>query len=105
MRIATFNCNSVRSRLDTVLRWLADYAPDVLCLQETKVQDGEFPADAFRLPDVPGVAVVPRLAEGTKCARSWKISLHVGDDPKYPDVSPRDAQALRERDALYPPEE
>ena len=49
MRIATFNCNSVRSRLDTVLRWLADCTPDVLCLQETKVQDGEFPADAFRL--------------------------------------------------------
>ena len=47
MRIATFNCNSVRSRLDTVLRWLADYSPDVLCLQETKTQDPEFPADAF----------------------------------------------------------
>ena len=31
------------------------------------------PASAFRLPDVPGVAVVPNLAEGTKCARSWKI--------------------------------
>ncbi len=49
MRIATFNCNSVRSRLDVVLRWLADNAPDVLCLQETKVQNAEFPADAFRL--------------------------------------------------------
>lgn len=49
MRIATFNCNSVRSRLDIVLGWLADHAPDVLCLQETKVQDADFPADAFRL--------------------------------------------------------
>lgn len=49
MRIATFNCNSVRSRLDVVLGWLADHAPDVLCLQETKAQDPEFPADAFRL--------------------------------------------------------
>ena len=49
MRIATFNCNSVRSRLDAVLGWLADYAPDVLSLQETKAQDPEFPADAFRL--------------------------------------------------------
>jgi exodeoxyribonuclease III len=47
MRIATFNCNSVRSRLDTVLRWLADYSPDILCLQETKTQDHEFPAAAF----------------------------------------------------------
>jgi exodeoxyribonuclease III len=49
MRIATFNCNSVRSRLDIVLRWLADHAPDILCLQETKVQDAEFPVDAFRM--------------------------------------------------------
>lgn len=49
MRIATFNCNSVRSRLDIILRWLADNAPDILCLQETKVQDAEFPIDAFRL--------------------------------------------------------
>ncbi len=56
----------------------------------------EGPANAFRLPDVPGVAVVSNLAEGTKCARSWKILNTVGADPRYPDVSPRDAQALRE---------
>ena len=47
MRIATFNCNSVRTRLDTVLRWMRDHQADVLCLQETKVQDGEFPLEAF----------------------------------------------------------
>jgi isoleucyl-tRNA synthetase len=58
------------------------------------------PADAFRLPEVPGVAVVTRFAEGTKCARSWKISPAVGSDPQYPDVTPRDAQALREWDAM-----
>jgi isoleucyl-tRNA synthetase len=62
--------------------------------------EGEGPAEAFRLPDVAGVAVVPRLAEGTKCARSWKISAAVGSDPDYPDVTPRDAQALREWDAM-----
>jgi isoleucyl-tRNA synthetase len=59
----------------------------------------EGPADAFRLPEVPGVAVVVNLAEGRKCARSWKISGLVGSDPQYPDVTPRDAQALREWDA------
>jgi isoleucyl-tRNA synthetase len=59
------------------------------------------PADAFRLEDVPGVAVVPRLAEGRKCARSWKISPLVGSDPDYPDVTPRDAAALREWDATH----
>ena len=41
-----------------------------------------------------GVAVVPRLAEGRKCARSWKITPDVGSDPEYPDVTPRDAAAL-----------
>jgi isoleucyl-tRNA synthetase len=58
------------------------------------------PADAFRLNDVPGVAVVVEKAVGTKCARSWKILPDVGEDPEYPDVSPRDARALREWKAL-----
>jgi len=60
----------------------------------------EGPAAAFRLEEVAGVAVVPQLAEGQKCARSWKISPAVGSDPEYPDVTPRDAQALREWDAM-----
>jgi isoleucyl-tRNA synthetase len=62
--------------------------------------EGEGPAEAFRLPDVTGVAVVPNLAEGTKCARSWKILTTIGADPEYPDVSPRDARALREWEAV-----
>jgi isoleucyl-tRNA synthetase len=62
--------------------------------------EGEGPPEAFRLDEVPGVAVVPGLAEGRKCARSWKILATIGADPAYPDVSPRDAQALREWDAM-----
>jgi isoleucyl-tRNA synthetase len=62
--------------------------------------EGEGPADAFRLPEVAGVAVEVRLATGTKCARSWKISPSVGSDPAYPDVTPRDAQALREWETM-----
>jgi isoleucyl-tRNA synthetase len=58
------------------------------------------PASAFTLLDVPGVAVVVEKAVGTKCARSWKILPTVGEDAEYPDVSPRDAQALREWKAL-----
>jgi isoleucyl-tRNA synthetase len=58
--------------------------------------EGEGPPDAFRLDDVADVAVEVRLAQGRKCARSWKILPGVGFDPHYPDVSPRDAQALRE---------
>ena len=45
--IATYNVNSVRKRLPIVLAWLSTHQPDVLCLQETKVQDSEFPVGAF----------------------------------------------------------
>ncbi|MFZ1920717.1 MAG: isoleucine--tRNA ligase [Xanthobacteraceae bacterium] len=62
--------------------------------------EGGGPPDAFRLPDVPGVAVVPELAQGKKCARSWKISPAVGLDPQFADVTPRDAQALREWETM-----
>ena len=61
---------------------------------------GEGPQDAFRLPEVAGVAVEPKLAEGIKCARSWRVTKDVGTDPAYPDVSARDAAALRELAAL-----
>jgi len=72
-----------------------------LCITSGAVLvEGDGPSDAFRLPDVPGVAVVPQLAEGRKCARSWKISPSVGLDPQFPDVTPRDAQALREWEAM-----
>lgn len=47
MKIATYNVNSIRRRLPLVLDWLAQNQPDVFCLQETKVQDDEFPAQAF----------------------------------------------------------
>jgi isoleucyl-tRNA synthetase len=60
----------------------------------------EGPDDAFRLREVANVAVVPALAEGTKCARSWRITTDVGSDPAYPDISARDAAAMRELAAL-----
>jgi len=47
MRIASWNVNSVRTRLDQVLAWLEQAQPDVLCLQETKVADELFPHAAF----------------------------------------------------------
>ncbi|MET0667282.1 MAG: class I tRNA ligase family protein, partial [Methyloceanibacter sp.] len=60
---------------------------------------GAGPKDAFRLDDVPGVAVVFAQAEGRKCARSWKILPEVGSDPEFPELSPRDAEAVRQFDA------
>jgi len=76
-----------------------DLAEVCITSAATLVND-EGPARAFRSPDVPGVAVVVNLAEGRKCARSWKISHDVGADPQYPDVTPRDAQALREWETM-----
>jgi exodeoxyribonuclease III len=48
VRIATWNVNSIRARHDLVLDWTSRHAPDVLCLQETKVTDDEFPVNAFQ---------------------------------------------------------
>ncbi|MFO0766355.1 MAG: endonuclease/exonuclease/phosphatase family protein [Nitrospiraceae bacterium] len=47
MKVATFNVNSLRKRIPIVLEWLQRHQPDVLCLQETKVQDSEFPLMAL----------------------------------------------------------
>jgi isoleucyl-tRNA synthetase len=73
---------------------------EVCITSNAMVTNEAAPPDAFRLNEVPGVAVVVEKAAGTKCARSWKILAEVGADPEYPDVSPRDARALREWKAL-----
>ena len=70
---------------------------EIAITSAVEIEQNEGPGEAFRLDDVPGVSVTPALAEGTRCARSWKVLPEVGSDPDYPDVSPRDAQALRER--------
>ena len=48
MRLATWNVNSLKARMPRVEAWLDDVAPDVLCMQETKLADGAFPAMAFQ---------------------------------------------------------
>jgi isoleucyl-tRNA synthetase len=84
-----------------ILATLFDVDLAEVCITSNyEVREDEAPAGAFRLDGVPGVGVVVEWAVGTKCARSWKILPTVGEDPEYPDVSPRDAQALREWKAL-----
>ncbi|HEY0920212.1 isoleucine--tRNA ligase [Devosia sp.] len=75
-----------------------DFA-EICITSAIEVTAGEGPEDAFRLDEVPGVAVAFAPAKGKRCARSWKILPEVGSDPDYPDLSPRDAQAMRERRA------
>ena len=72
-----------------------DFA-EVCLTSGIEILSGDGPADAFRLADVPGVAVAPKRASGIKCARSWKYFDPATADPAYPDVTPRDARALRE---------
>ncbi len=72
LRLATWNVKSVRLRVEQVARFVAEQAPDVLCLQEIKCQTGEFPVEAFAEMGLPhlrisgqkgwhGVAIASRL--------------------------------------------
>ncbi|HMB47660.1 MAG TPA: isoleucine--tRNA ligase [Afifellaceae bacterium] len=72
---------------------------EIAITSQAVLEQGDGPADAFRMAEVSGVAVIPGKAEGRKCARSWKILSDVGSDPDYPDISPRDAAAMRELEA------
>jgi isoleucyl-tRNA synthetase len=58
-------------------------------------------AGAFALDEVKGVAVEVKLAQGKKCARSWRILPEVGTDPRYPELSLRDAEAVAWWDANH----
>ncbi len=70
----------------------ADFA-DLCIVSAVTLRDDEAPADAFRLPDVPGVAVIFAPAEGRKCARCWKILPDVGSH-RHPGTCARCDAAL-----------
>jgi isoleucyl-tRNA synthetase len=76
-------------------------AAEVFRTSQATLVSGDAPAAAFRLMEVPGVAVEPLRAEGRKCARSWRILPEVGSDPRYPDLSLRDADAVAAWDATH----
>ena len=71
MRLATWNVNSIRTRLDRVLAWLERHSPDVVCFQETKATDDDFPrapleksgyqVEVFGQKTYNGVAIISRL--------------------------------------------
>ena len=48
MLIATWNVNSIRTRLSQIIDWINQVNPDILCLQETKVMDESFPIEPFK---------------------------------------------------------
>jgi len=89
VKIASFNANGVRARLPVILKWLEQECPDVLCLQETKVQDHDFPVQPFvdagyycnfkGQKSYNGVAVVSK-----KEPRSVSTGFNEGDDSEGP---------------------
>ncbi len=86
MKVATFNANSVRQRLPIITEWLAENEPDVLAIQETKVDDPLFPAGDFE--DV-GYNVVFHGQKGTNgvatASREMALRTTVGfEDPMFP---------------------
>ena len=74
-----------------------DFA-EICITSQIKLTSDPAPEDAWRMEEVADVAVVPALAEGRKCARSWRVLPEVGSDPDYPELSLRDADAVREID-------
>jgi isoleucyl-tRNA synthetase len=74
---------------------------EVFRTSQARLEVGEGPSHAFRLSETPGVAVEALKARGRKCARSWRILPEVGEDPRYPDLSLRDADAVAWWDANH----
>jgi isoleucyl-tRNA synthetase len=72
---------------------------DICITSQIELTDAAAPDGAFTLDDIAGVAVMPQMAEGKKCQRSWKILPEVGSVEGYPDLTPRDAAAVAEYDA------
>ena len=77
-------------------RWTTSISPRSASSPTSTIETGPAPEGAFRHADAPGAAVVVKRADGIKCARSWRYFDPATADPEYPDVTPRDAKALRE---------
>ncbi|NQY96590.1 MAG: isoleucine--tRNA ligase [Henriciella sp.] len=81
---------------DLLAAYEGEVAEDIFITSQAELVAGPAPAEAFRLPDEASVAALPGQAEGIKCARSWKYFDPATADPEFPDVTPRDAAAIRE---------
>ena len=67
MKIASFNINNINSRLTNLLNWLRKAEPDIVCLQELKAADAEFPAEAIRQ------AGIMRYAAARGAGTAWRF--------------------------------
>ena len=84
MKLATWNINSIRAREERLLTWLGQEKPDVLCLQETKVEDAGFPAAALRKAGYEVAVFGQRSYNGVAIASTQPltdVTRGLGDDP------------------------
>ena len=89
MRLATWNVNSLKVRLPHVLDWLATHQPDVLCLQETKQEDKDFPAQALRAEGYESLFAGQKTYNGVAIlSKSAGLDVQTGI-PKFDDVQQR----------------
>jgi hypothetical protein len=73
MKIATFNINNIKRRLPNLLDWLKAAKPDVVCLQELKCSERDFPADPIRKPAIRQFGA--ERGPGT-ASRSWRVTAN-----------------------------
>jgi exodeoxyribonuclease III len=71
MKIASFNINNINRRLTNLLHWLREAEPDIMCLQELKVADSEFPAGAIRQAGYHAVYRGERSWNGVAILARW----------------------------------
>ena len=79
----------------------AAFLADVFITSQAVLQNGTAPENAFTLPEAPGIGATIDKAPGIKCARSWKYFDPATADSAYPDITPRDAAAVRAWDAAH----
>ena len=71
---------------------------DICITSQIKIIEERPPDHSFKIDDIDGIGVLHMPAQGKKCQRSWKILPEVGSNPDYPDLTPRDAEVVKEHD-------
>ncbi|GAB5457039.1 MAG: isoleucine--tRNA ligase [Henriciella sp.] len=80
---------------DLLAAFEGEVAEDIFITSQAKLVAGKGPDTAFRMEEEPGVSALPGQASGVKCVRSWKYFDPETADPEFPDITPRDAAAVR----------
>ena len=84
MKIASFNINNIRKHLPNLLNWLREAGPDVVCLQELKATDAEFPAEALQQAGYEPIWQGQKSRNGVAILARWAPVLTCGALPGDP---------------------